>query len=140
MNRASKSELRVRYAETDQMGVVYHANYLVWCEIGRTDFIRSIGTTYALLEQEGVLLAVSDAAVRFHASAKYDDPICVYTTLTQVRSRALTFTYRIAHAMGDRTLATASTVLVSLNRDGKMVALPDSLRERLQQVIAGSAS
>jgi len=71
------------------MGVVYHANYLVWCEIGRTDFIRRIGRSYAELENEGVLLAVSDAALRFHASARYDDPIRVRTTLSNIRSRSM---------------------------------------------------
>jgi len=69
----SISEFRVRYAETDQMGVAYHANYLIWCEIGRTDYIRQHGLSYARMERDGLLLAVSEANVRFHASARYDE-------------------------------------------------------------------
>ena len=65
----TSSEVRVRYAETDQMGVAYHANYLVWCEVGRTDFIRHLGVTYAEMERRGVRLAVADAHLRYHASA-----------------------------------------------------------------------
>ncbi|MDZ7630965.1 MAG: thioesterase family protein [Gemmatimonadaceae bacterium] len=75
-------ELRVRYAETDQMGVVYHSNYLIWCEVGRTELIRQYGHSYADIERLGVGLAVSDAALRFHAPARYDDLIRVTTTLT----------------------------------------------------------
>ena len=77
----------MRYAETDQMGVVYHSNYLVWCEIGRTDFIRTLGTPYAQLERMGVLLAVSDVTLRCLASERYDDPIRIFTRLTEVRAR-----------------------------------------------------
>ena len=77
------SELRVRYAETDQMGVVHHANYLLYCEVGRTDFLRSLGTSYADLEKEGVRLPVAEVTIRYHASARYDDHIRVETTLSR---------------------------------------------------------
>ncbi len=130
------SELRVRYAETDRMGVVYHANYLVWCEIGRTDFIRAIGTPYAQLENEGVLLAVSDVTMRFHASARYDDPVRIFTRLTEVRSRAMTFDYRILRADTETLLISARTALVSLSATGKPVALPASLRTTLQEAVS----
>ena len=130
------SELRVRYAETDQMGVVYHANYLVWCEIGRTDFIRAQGTSYAQLEREGVLLAVSDAALRFHASARYDDPIRVYTRLTAARSRALTFAYRIVRADTNTLLVSGTTSLVSLSSSGRPVSLPLDMRRMLDAAIS----
>jgi acyl-CoA thioester hydrolase len=85
MKHVSTSEFRVRYSETDQMGVVYHTNYLIWCEIGRTDFIRTSGSTYADLERQGVLLAVSEASIRYHAAARYDDLIRVQTRLAAVR-------------------------------------------------------
>lgn len=130
------SELRVRYAETDQMGVVYHANYLVWCEIGRTDFIRAQGTSYAQLEREGVLLAVSDAALRFHASARYDDPIRVYTRLASARSRALTFAYRIVRADTNTLLVSGTTSLVSLSSSGRPVSLPLAMRRMLEAAIS----
>ena len=130
------SELRVRYAETDQMGVVYHANYLVWCEIGRTDFIRAQGTSYAQLEREGVLLAVSDAALRFHASARYDDPIRVYTRLAAARSRAMTFAYRIVRADTNTLLVSGTTSLVSLSSSGRPVSLPLAMRRMLEAAIS----
>ena len=91
-------EIRVRYAETDQMGVVYHANYLVWCEMGRTDFIRDLGLSYAAMERSGVSLAVSELSARYHAPARYDDLIRVRTTLVDVRSRMIVFDYRITNA------------------------------------------
>ncbi len=130
------SELRVRYAETDQMGVVYHANYLIWCEIGRTDFIRALKTSYAQLEREGVRLAVSQVALRFHASARYDDAIRIYTRLTESRSRALTFAYRIVRADTNTLLAAGTTSLVSLSVDGRLVALPPLVRGLLDAVVS----
>ncbi len=131
MGHVQVSELRVRYAETDQMGVVYHTNYLVWCEIGRTDFIRELGVSYAELERQGFFLAVADAAVRYHGAARYDDPIRVETRLADVRSRAVVFEYLVSHAgTGDR-LASARTALVSLDRAGRPSALPPEFRVRL---------
>lgn len=113
------------------MGVVYHANYLVWCEIGRTDFIRELGTTYAAMEREGIALAVADASVRYHAPARYDDLIRVETTLADVRSRALTFDYLIVNAVSGERLVSASTTLVSLDPGGRLVPLPRHVRELL---------
>ena len=133
MDDATRSELRVRYSETDQMGVVYHTNYLVWCEIGRTDFIRSSGLTYAELERRGVLLAVAEASIRYHAAARYDDLIAVHTMLAAVRSRAVTFDYLITHATTGDRLATARTVLVSLDTQGRPTTLPADFRERLDR-------
>ena len=129
-------ELRVRYAETDRMGVVYHANYLVWCEIGRTEFIRSRGMTYAEMERRGTMLAVADATLRFHAPARYDDPIRVATTLTEVRSRTITFEYLVTHAGTGERLVTARTTLVSLDADGRTVAMPRAIREMLDAALA----
>lgn len=131
MGQETESRLRVRYAETDQMGVVYHANYLIWCEIGRTDFIRESGRPYAELERDGVLLAVSDATMRFHASARYDDPIRVVTRLVDVRSRSMRFSYRIHHADRDTLLVSASTSLISLSPDGRLVSMPPDVRSFL---------
>jgi acyl-CoA thioester hydrolase len=125
-------ELRVRYAETDQMGVVYHANYLVWCEIGRTDLIRQLGTSYAELEKDGVALAVIDASVRYHFAAKYDDLIRVKTILTDVRSRTVTFNYTIENATTGARLASASTTLASINKEGKLVVLPGDIRKAME--------
>src|SRR5438105_3477855 len=112
-------ELRVRYAETDQMGVVYHANYLVWCEMGRTDFIRRLGVSYADMERSGVSLAVSELSARFHAAARYDELIRVHTILADVRSRMIVFDYVVSNAETEQRLVSARTTLVSLDRAGK---------------------
>lgn len=124
-------ELRVRYAETDQMGVVYHANYLVWCEIGRVEFIRALGTSYASLERSGVTLAVAEASVRYHAPARYDDLVRIETSLSDVRSRTITFDYLITHAETRARLATARTTLICLDSSGRPSVMPDALRESL---------
>jgi acyl-CoA thioester hydrolase len=130
----SLTQLRVRYAETDQMGIVYHTNYLVWCEIGRTELMRSLGTTYADIERRGILLAISDVSLRLHASARYDDVVRVETRLTEVRSRQVTFDYAVTRESGER-LATARTALVSIAPGGRPTALPADLRERLDAAV-----
>jgi acyl-CoA thioester hydrolase len=130
------SELRVRYAETDQMGVVYHSNNLIWCEIGRTDYIRELGRPYAALERDGVALAVAEATMRCHAPARYDDVIRVETTLTEVKSRTLTFDYVIMNAGSGSRLVSARTVLVSLDGEGRVVALPPAVRTFLGTGVA----
>jgi len=128
----SEVEFRVRYAETDQMGVVYHSHYLVWCEIGRTDLIRRLGTPYAVLERQGVTLAVVEASIRYHAGARYDELVRVRTLLANVRSRTITFDYTVERAQSGEKLVTARTVLASLNGEGKLVALPVTLRKLLE--------
>src|SRR6187399_1249853 len=96
MVHSSESRFRVRYAETDQMGMVYYANYLVWMEIGRTDFCRQCGFVYRDLErEEQAFLTVAEANCRYLAPARYDDEILVETELTRVGSRVLEFTYRV---------------------------------------------
>lgn len=122
-------EFRVRYAETDQMGVVYHANYLVWCEMGRTEYIRTLGMSYAEMERAGVALAVSEAHVRFHASARYDNLIRVTTTLVSARSRAVAFDYLVTNAETNERLASAQTTLVSIDRTGRPTSLPPEFRK-----------
>ena len=130
-------ELRVRYAETDQMGVVYHTNYLVWCEIGRTELIRAVtGASYAALEAQGVLLAVAELSIRYHGAARYDNLVRVRTSLTRARSRSVSFEYLITNAESGETLASAQTVLVSLDRAGRPVTMPEPLRRQLDAAMA----
>ena len=124
----SESRVRVRYAETDQMGVVYHTNYLVWCEVGRTDFIRARGMSYADIERAGIGLAVSELSARFHAAARYDNLVRVRTTLAEIRSRGITFDYVITNAETGERFVTARTALVSIDLTGKLVALPQGIR------------
>jgi acyl-CoA thioester hydrolase len=126
-----ETRLRVRYAETDQMGVAYHAHYLVWCEIGRTDFMRAHGMSYADMERSGIRLAVSEASIRYHAAARYDDAVRVETRLADVRSRAVTFDYLLTRTSDGTRLATARTTLVALDGDGRPAALPAPIRAQL---------
>jgi acyl-CoA thioester hydrolase len=133
---AHSVEFRVRYAETDQMQVVYHSNYLIWCEIGRTEFIRFLGTPYAELERQNVTLAVVEASLRFHGAARYDNLIRVTTTISDVRSRTLTFDYVITNAETGERFVTASTKLASLTRDSRLTKMPDSLLMVLQNAIS----
>ena len=129
----TRSQFRVRYAESDQMGVVYHTHYLVWCEIGRTDFIRQFGQTYAELEQQGILLAVADAQIRYVASARYDDLITVETWLDRVQSRLLTFSYEIYRESEPRVLlATATTKLIAMDRTSTPRQLPTDLLSKFK--------
>ena len=131
----STIDFRVRYSETDQMGVVYHAEYLVWCEVGRTEFIRHLGLPYAKLEARGTMLAVADASLRFLSPARYDDMIRVETTLADVRSRAITFDYVIRNAETDTRLVTARTMLVAIDRAGRHTPIPPDVREMLARVV-----
>lgn len=126
-------EFRVRYAETDQMGVVYHAEYLVWCEIGRTECIRALGLPYAEMEKRGIMLAVADASLRYHAPARYDDLVRVETTVAEVRSRAVTFDYVIRHAGTGAKLVTARTLLVALDRNARPIPLSSDIRQLLER-------
>ena len=135
MPHTHATELRVRYAETDRMGVVYYANYLVWCEVGRVELLRSLGQSYAALEADGTGLAVSEAHVRFLMPARFDDLVCIETTLTNVRSRAVTFDYLITHAESRTRLATAHTALVSIDRNGRLAAIPPDFRQALRAVL-----
>ena len=129
------TELRVRYAETDRMGIVYYANYLVWCEVGRVEFMRARGGSYAELEAKGYGLAVAEATVRYLAPARFDDPVRIETTLSGVRSRAVTFDYVISHAETGIRLATAHTALVSIDSSGRPTALPPEFRALLEGAV-----
>lgn len=136
--RAYRTELRVRYAETDQMGVVYHTHYLVWCEVARTSLIRELGASYAQLEREGLILAVADARIRYHTSARYDDLIAVDVWTSAVQSRAVTFEYRISRVAEDGAetrLASATTMLIALDPAGATRRMPPQLVEKLRVAI-----
>jgi acyl-CoA thioester hydrolase len=122
--------LRVRYAETDQMGVVYYANYLVWFEIGRSEFCRQHGFEYRDMERDdGLYIIVAEASCRYKASAQYDDEIAVKTCLRTVRKRVLVFGYEIYRQSDNVLLAEGETTHVIVNRDGRPCALPNKYRE-----------
>jgi acyl-CoA thioester hydrolase len=126
----TSSTVRVRYAETDQMGVVYYANYLVWFEIGRTDFCTQHGFAYREMEQEdGLYIMVAEARCRYKAPARYDDELVIRTRLTGMRRRVLIFGYEIYKQDADEPIAEGETVHVVTDRDGHPRTLPDKYRE-----------
>ncbi len=125
------TEFRVRYAETDQMGVVHHANYLVWCEQARTDHMRQRGVSYRRVEEEGVRLPVVEAALRYRWAARYDELIRVRCWVREASSRRVTFGYAIERADDGRLLATASTALIAVDSTHAVTRLPDAVREHL---------
>jgi len=126
----TNTTLRVRYAETDQMGIVYYANYLVWFELGRTDFCQQHGFRYRDMEREdGLYIMVAEARCRYKAPARYDDDILVRTCLRAVRKRVLVFGYEVYRQAEDELLAEGETVHVVTDRDGHPRALPDKYRE-----------
>jgi acyl-CoA thioester hydrolase len=116
------------------MGVVYHANYLVWCEVARTELIRRRFVSYAEVEKSGVLLAVAEASIRYHSPARYDELVRVRAWLSRVRSRTVTFDYLIERVDDDgvgELLATASTKLIAIGRDSRPMKLPSDLMTAL---------
>ena len=118
--------LRVRYAESDQMGVSYHANYLVWFEVGRTEWMRSRGYAYRGLEAEGVFLPVTEAACRYLVATRYDDLLYVATSIGRLGRTVVRFEYRI-HKEDGRLAATGHTEHCFLSRDGRPTRAPSTI-------------
>jgi acyl-CoA thioester hydrolase len=132
----SESRVRVRYAETDQMGVVYHANYLVWFEIGRVDFIRSLGMDYRSMEREdGLGIAVVDVTARYKAPARYDDELRIETRLVTARGVVIKFAYKVIRNADDVVLCEGETVHVVVDREMKRRALPEKYASRFAAVL-----
>jgi len=124
--------VRVNYSETDQMGVVYHANYLVWFDRARTELMRETGLTYKELEKQGVYLAVSEVHIRYLAPARYDDPVRIRCWVRELASRRVTFGYAVEHAEQGTLLATGETALLSLTHQHTLTRLPEHVRALLQ--------
>jgi acyl-CoA thioester hydrolase len=125
------SRVRVRYAETDSMGVVYYANYFVWFEVGRTDLLRESGWSYREMEVDGFALPVIDAHCAYRESAKYDDELEVRTMGTMMSPVRVAFTYEVVRASDGVVLATGSTVHATLDRRGRPCRLPERVRSLL---------
>jgi acyl-CoA thioester hydrolase len=124
-----QSRLRVRYAETDQMGVAYYANYLVWMEVARVEYCKALGFRYRDMEQEsGVLLAVVEAQCRYLYPARFDDEVVVETRIAAANSRLVSFSYEMRLAEGGRKLATGSTRHMFCSREMKPVRVPAKYR------------
>ena len=131
-DRTSAVLLRVRYGETDQMGVAYHAHYLVWCEMARTEHMRRLGVRYRDLEAGGIKLAVSEARLRYVSSARYDDEIRVTAWLADVGSRRVLFRYKVERPEDGALLCTAETALISLDRKSRPTRIPAAALEIME--------
>jgi acyl-CoA thioester hydrolase len=119
----------VRYAETDRQGVVYHANFLVWMEIGRTTFLAALGIPYDRLEGRGLLFSVLEARCRYPGAARYGDQVEVATRVLEVRSRTVTFGYELS--IQGRPIATGETTLIALDAGRRPRRIPDDVRALL---------
>ncbi len=127
----SELEVRVRYAETDQMGVAHHASYLVWFEAGRTEFIRDRGRSYAQLEADGWLLVVVEAHCRYRQAARYDEVLTVRTRLRSLGPATLSFGYELVRTADGQVLADGYTVHAAVDRAGRVRRIPAKIRALL---------
>ena len=127
--RTSTSIVRVRYAETDKMGVVYYAHYLVWFEIGRTEWLRETGWTYRAMEDEGFGLPVIEAHCEYKVGARYDDDLEVRTTARLVSAVRLAFDYEVVRCADRHLIATGFTVHATVDRSGRPVRLPARVKD-----------
>jgi acyl-CoA thioester hydrolase len=130
----SEIRVRVNYSETDQMGVVYHARYLVWLDIARTEHLRLSGMSYRELEAAGLRLAVAEVAARYRQSARFDDEIRVRCWVRDLASRKVEFGYAVEHADDGRLLVTAVTALFALDTAMRPTRLPPAVRQVLRAV------
>ena len=126
--------VRVNYSEVDQMGVVYHARYVVWLDMARTEHLRLAGTSYREVEASGYRLAVGELSVRFRRPARYDDVLRVRCWVREVASRRVTFGYAIEDTASGALVATASTAMMVLNADMAPARLPEHIRAVLAPV------
>ena len=123
MSRIFETTLRVRYAETDQMAVVYYANYIIWFEVGRTEMLRQMGLTYREMEEDGMVLPVVEVKCRYKHPARYDDEITIRTWVVNLRASFLRFQYEVVRKSDGRLLAEGESVHVVVGRDLKRTPL-----------------
>jgi len=132
----AEARVRVRYAETDQMGVVYHANYLIWFEVGRVEFIRQLGMDYKSMEsEEGALIAVVEATARYKAPARYDDELLIRTSLAGLRGPIVRFRYTILRSNDETLLCEGETTHIVVGRDMKRREMPARYADRFAAVL-----
>ena len=127
-------EVRVRYAETDQMGVAHHANYLIWCEMARTRHMEQLGVSYRDLEASGVRLPVTEAHLRYRQAARYDDLLLVRCWVRDVRSRRVEFGYAVERQADGALLATVRTSLTAVDSNHVLTTIPEEVRELVAPV------
>jgi acyl-CoA thioester hydrolase len=141
MKEFAEATVRVRYAETDQLGVVYHANYFVWFEVGRVELIRELGIVYRQMEfEDDCHIVVTEAQCRYERPARYDDVLRVRTRITEVHTRTISFGYEVIHGETGSLLASGSTKHVVCGRNGRPKTLPDKYRKVFAQLPASGAA
>jgi len=129
MSEFSETTVRVRYAETDQMGLVYYANYYIYFEIGRVEHMRQLGVAYKEMEiQDDSFIIVAESHCRYLRPARYDDLLCIRTRVTEARRRTIRFSYEIVNSSNGELLATGETIHVICDSHGRPKALPEKYR------------
>lgn len=129
--------IRVRYAETDQMGVVYHSNYFIWFEVGRVELMRAMGFDYKRMEiEDDTYIVVADAHCRYHHPARYDELLTVRTRILEARNRVLKFGYEVFRSSDQALLATGDTVHISCNRNGQVKHFPEKYKQAFLAIAA----
>lgn len=127
-----ETEIRVRYAETDQMGIVHNSNYLVWFEVGRSEFCRARGFSYKEMEEkEGALMVVAESYCRYKSPAYYEDLLTIRTKIEEIRSRSMRFLYEVYRASDDVLLAEGETLHLVTDENKRVRSLPASYKEKL---------
>ena len=128
----SAIEHRVNYSETDQMGFVYHANYVIWLDMARTEHLRAAGMTYKEMEDQGIYLAVTDMRVRYRLPARYDDLLRIRCWIRDLASRRVMFGYAVDRVGTEELLATAETSLIALDHRHALTRIPEHVCDLLQ--------
>ena len=126
-----ETEIRVRYAETDKMGIVHHSNYLVWFEAGRSDFCRDRGFSYKEMESDGLLMLVAESYLRYKAPAFYEDVLIIRTKVADIRSRSIRFVYEVFRPEDEMVLAEGETTHLVTDAEKKIKVIPEIYKTKL---------
>ncbi|MGI9055215.1 MAG: acyl-CoA thioesterase [Pyrinomonadaceae bacterium] len=130
-----ETQIRVRYAETDKMGIVHHSNYLIWFEFGRSEFCRARDFSYKEMEEvDSALLVVAEAYCRYKAPAFYEDVLTIRTKLEEIRSRSIRFVYEVVRHADNALLAEGETLHLVTDHNKKVRSLPAQYKEKLLQI------
>ena len=139
MDAWHETEIRVRYAETDAMGIVHNANYLVWFEVGRSALCRDKGFSYKEMEdEENALMVVAESYCRYKSPAYYEDVLTIRTQVGEIRSRSLRFIYEVYRASDEMLIAEGETLHLVTDKDKKVRTLPEIYRVRLAESVEGA--
>jgi acyl-CoA thioester hydrolase, YbgC/YbaW family len=126
-----ETEIRVRYVETDKMGIVHHSNYLVWFEAGRSDLCRARGFSYIQMEADNALMTVAETYVRYKSPAYYEDVLTIRTQLAEMRSRSIRFVYEVVRASDETVIAEGETLHIVTDENSKVRTIPETYRRLL---------